>query len=74
MATGVIEEGCRHLVNDRMAITGARWGLQRAEVILKLRSLRSSGDFDKYWEYHKSQALQRNHLTKYEDSPLKATA
>ncbi len=58
MATGVIEEGCRHLVNDRMAITGARWGLQRAEAILKLRSLRSSGDFDEYLEYHKSQARQ----------------
>ena len=29
IATGVIEGACRHLVNDRMAITGARWGLQR---------------------------------------------
>ncbi len=27
IATGVIEGACRHLVNDRMAITGARWGV-----------------------------------------------
>jgi hypothetical protein len=27
IATGVIEGTCRHLVKDRMDITGARWGL-----------------------------------------------
>jgi hypothetical protein len=27
IATGVIEGACRHLVADRMGITGARWGL-----------------------------------------------
>jgi hypothetical protein len=27
IATGVIEGACRHLVKDRMDITGARWGL-----------------------------------------------
>src|SRR6266545_1970497 len=37
IATGVIEGACRHLVKDRMDITGARWGLDRAEAILKLR-------------------------------------
>ena len=30
IATGVIEGACRHLVKDRMDITGARWGLERA--------------------------------------------
>ena len=29
IATGVIEGACRHLVKDRMDITGARWSLQR---------------------------------------------
>jgi len=37
IATGVIEGACRHLVKDRMDITGARWGLDGAEAILKLR-------------------------------------
>ena len=45
IATGVIEGACRHLVKDRMDITGARWGLPGAEAILKLRALLSNGDF-----------------------------
>jgi hypothetical protein len=61
IATGVIEGACRHLVKDRMDITGARWRLRSAEAILQLRSLHSSGDYDAYWEFHKTQALKRNH-------------
>jgi hypothetical protein len=30
IATGVIEGACRHLIKDRMDITGARWGLAGA--------------------------------------------
>jgi hypothetical protein len=33
IATGVIEGACRHLVQDRMGITGARWGPQGAQAI-----------------------------------------
>lgn len=65
IGTGVIEGACRHLVKDRMDITGARWGLESAEAILKIRSLQSSEDFDAYWEHHKVQELHRNHLTRY---------
>jgi hypothetical protein len=68
IATGVIEGACRHLVKDRMDLTGARWRLQRAEAVLKLRSLRSSGDFEAYWRFHKEQELHRNHLSRYADS------
>src|SRR5205807_2218534 len=46
MATGVIEGTCRHLVEDRMNLTGARWSLTGAEAVLRLRALRSSDDFD----------------------------
>lgn len=65
IATGVIEGACRHLVKDRMDITGARWGLERAEAILRLRALHSSGDFDDYWDFHKRRELERNHLDNY---------
>ena len=41
ISTGVIEGACRHLVKDRMDITGARWGISSAEAILKLRALHS---------------------------------
>ena len=50
IATGVIEGACGHLVKDRMDITGARWGLQGATAILKLRAMLSNRDFDSYWD------------------------
>ncbi len=68
IATGVIEGACRHLVRDRMDITGARWGLTRAEAVLRLRSLRSSGDFDDYWRFHLQQEHQRVHLNSYAEA------
>ena len=68
IATGVIEGACRHLVGDRLGITGARWGLTGAEAILLLRAVVSNGDFDEYWAYHLRQEHQRNHLTKYRQS------
>jgi hypothetical protein len=65
IATGVIEGACRHLVKDRMDLTGARWGLPGAEAILKLRAIHTNGDFDAYWTYHLSQEHQRVHHSRY---------
>jgi len=67
IATGVIEGACRHLIKDRMEKTGARWTLEMAEAILKLRALRSSGDFEAYWEYHQAAEYKRNHASRYEN-------
>ncbi len=61
IATGVIEGACRHLVQDRLGITGARWGLAGAEAILKLRAIHSSGDWDDYWRFHEQQEAERNY-------------
>jgi hypothetical protein len=74
IATGVIEGACRHLVKDRMELTGARWRLLSAEAVLKLRSLRSSGDFEEYWHFHQTQELERNHLSQYAECPLPEAA
>jgi hypothetical protein len=68
IATGVIEGACRHLVQDRMGITGARWGLQGAQAMLWLRAIAASGDHDDYWAWHITQEHQRNHLSRYQDS------
>ena len=65
IATGIIEGACRHLVKDRMDITGARWGLDGAEAILDLRALVSNGDFDPYYTHHLDQEQQRNHHSRY---------
>ena len=68
IATGVIEGACRHLVKDRMDITGARWRLARAEAVLQIRALRSSGDIADYWKFHESREQERNHTAKYRGS------
>lgn len=67
IATGVIEGACRHIVKDRLDITGARWGLKGAEAVLKLRALRSNGDFDEYWKFHLDRERHRVHDVRYAD-------
>ena len=59
IATGVIEGACRHLVQDRLGITGARWGLASAEAVLRLRALNTNGDWDDYWRFHLQKERQR---------------
>lgn len=61
IATGVIEGACRHLIADRLDITGARWGLAGAEAILKLRALITNNDLPEYWRHHLGQEHQRVH-------------
>ena len=74
IATGIIEGACRHLVKDRMDLTGARWGLHGAEAVLKLRALRCNGDFDTYWPWHLAQEQRRVHQTRYLDSAVPRAA
>jgi len=74
ISSGVIEGACRHLIRDRLELTGCRWGLEGAEAVLCIRALISSGDFDDYWEFHRRQELRRNHLERYADQRLPALA
>ena len=52
---------------DRLGITGARWRLRGAEAVLRLRALRSSGDFDEYWRFHEAREWERTHRQRYAD-------
>jgi hypothetical protein len=70
IATGVIEGACRHSIMDRMDITGARWGLDGAEAVLRLRALRTNGDFDAYWRSHLQREHQRVHSSRYQDHAI----
>ena len=70
IATGVIEGACRYLVQDRMGRTGARWSLTGAEAILRLRALRTSGDFDDYWLFHLAKERERTHTSRYPDGAI----
>ena len=70
IASGAIEGACRHLVNSRLNRSGARWSLDGAEAILRLRSLVKSGDFDDYWTFHEARERERNHLDRYAEHRL----
>jgi hypothetical protein len=74
IATGVIEGACRHLVKDRLDLTGARWGLEGAEAVMKLRALRSNGDWESYWSFHLSEERQRVHNSRYLDNVIPTAA
>lgn len=65
IATGVIEGTCRYLVKDRMDITGARWSVEGAEAVLKLRAVRANGDFETYWGFHRREERRRVHESRY---------
>jgi len=74
IGTGVIEGAVRHLVKDRLDLTGSRWGLNGAEAILKLRALRSNGDFENYWKFHLGRERHRVHETRYVNGAMPRAA
>nr|WSW48700.1 ISKra4 family transposase [Streptomyces sp. NBC_01001] len=63
IATGAVEGACRHLIADRLDITGARWGLDGAEAVLRLRTLVANGDLDSYWHFHTAREHERLYPT-----------
>ena len=56
----------RTLACDPQCATGARWGLDGAEAVLKLRALVGNGDFDDYSAFHLKQEKTRNHDSRYQ--------
>jgi len=74
IASGVIEGTCRYLVADRMDITGARWSVDGAEAVLKLRAVRSNSDFEDYWKFHLDKERHRVHQTRYANETIPIAA
>lgn len=68
IATGVIEGARRYVV--RIAWTARALTDAEAVLRLRLRAVRSSGDFDAYWAFHLAQENQRNHVARYEDGAV----
>lgn len=60
IGTGVIEGACRSLVQDRMERTGARWSLDGAEAVRRLRARWTNGDFAPYWVFHLRREYERS--------------
>jgi hypothetical protein len=60
IGTGVLEGACRSLVQDRLERPGARWSLDGAEAVLRLRALWTKGDFEPYWTFPLHGEYERN--------------
>jgi hypothetical protein len=57
-----------------MDITGARWGLDGAEAVLKLRAIVGNGDFAEYWRYHLTHASTSASIVPASPVPALATS
>lgn len=70
IASGVIEGACRHLVKDRMELSGMRWSLEGAESLLHLRAVAENGDWDAYHRFRMKQRHQRLYDIPFPDQAL----
>jgi hypothetical protein len=61
IASGVIEDACRHVVKDRMERTGMGWTVPGAQAMLSLRCLWLSDSWDSYLTFRTQQETQRLH-------------
>jgi len=63
IGSGVIEGACRHVVKDRMELSGMRWTVDGAQAMLYLRSIYLNGDWQEFDE-HRIQAEQNTLYSK----------
>ena len=61
IASGVVESACSQVVANRTELPGARWTINGAEAILKIRSACSSELWDEYWKYNKASKMKANY-------------
>ena len=67
IGTGVIEGTCRHLVKDRMELSGMRWTIPGAGALLALRAVNENGDWEEFHTFRRA----RRHRELY-GTPLKS--
>lgn len=52
IGSGMAEGACRHVVKDRLELTGMRWTLPGAQSMLHLRAVYLNGDWDDYLDFY----------------------
>ena len=50
VSSGVVEAGCKHVVDARSKRAGMRWTVGRPNAIMALRCCQLSGRFEDFWE------------------------
>jgi hypothetical protein len=51
IGSGVVEGACRHVVKDRMELSGMRWEAEGAQAVLNLRTIYLNGDWNSFMKY-----------------------
>ena len=59
IGSGVAEGACRHLVKDRMELTGMRWRTTGAQAILDLRAMYLNDDWDAFQRHRIKQERRK---------------
>lgn len=67
IASGLIEGACRHLVKDRMELSGMRWTQDGAELLLHLRSVAENRDWNAYHHFRRRQRHSRLYREPFPD-------
>ena len=59
IGSGVAEGACRHLVKDRMELTGMRWRIPGAQAMLNLRAVYLNDDWEAFQQHRIKQERRR---------------
>jgi hypothetical protein len=59
IGSGVAEGACRHLVKDRLELTGMRWTVEGAQAMLYVRALYLNDQWGEFLEYRAEQERTR---------------
>jgi hypothetical protein len=59
IASGVAEGACRHVVKDRMELTGMRWHTEGAQAMLDVRAIYLGDDWNDFNEYRVCEEQKR---------------
>jgi len=70
IGTGVIEGTCRHLVKDRMELSGMRWTVPGAGALLALRAVNENGDWEGFHDFRRAQRHRQLYGTPMQTSWL----
>lgn len=70
IASGVIEGACRHLVRDRMELSGMRWSQTGAENLLRLRAVAENQDWQNYHSFRRCKRHKRLYGTAFPEQTL----
>ena len=70
IGTGVIEGTCRHLVKDRMELSGMRWTIAGAGALLALRAVNENGDWEEFHAFRRARRHRELYGTSFTSNQL----